>query len=296
MPGAVANHKGWHQPGTPDVQENVAQARLDVMTLTRAERQQLRSLLACICFDFLELPLELRETIYRLVLMSSSGAVRRVSSPGAKKHETNPPQELSTSILLVSRQTYLEARNVFYRETGCRLAIHLQKCRIGYQLERKDKLAFVNFRQVTLDIHIIGALIEYSDETAGSIGRFLADLVDALTLAFDSRQDAPQKTLNLDFRFERVNDMDDYPPNINQRVLHRKLWYRTQIMCVVLEMRELLSFRVPSLILMSNVENAIGRFCTQKVGSDKVLFRNADTGDRGTLSNWGNGISCVLET
>lgn len=63
----------------------------------------------------------------------------------------------------------------------------MQFHQVGYQIECNDKIAFINFRQVNLDIHVTSQYIEYNDKAVGSIGRFLTDLIDMLGLAFDSR-------------------------------------------------------------------------------------------------------------
>lgn len=239
MPVFFEKLKGRHPPFPTRARATFAQVEIDVATLTRAERHRLRSLLVQ---SHKSSALELREIIYRLVLMSSSGTVRRLYSPGRhKKSKAKPPPNLPTSILQVSRQIYLEARNILYTETECRLSIYLQFYRIGYQIERNDKLAFTNFRKVVLAIHVTGTYILYDDETVGSLGRFLADLVDTLALAFDSRSNIPKRTLELNFRFGRADDMVD-AQDVDQNTLYRLIWYRTQLSSAVKKMRNLLLF------------------------------------------------------
>lgn len=252
-----------------------------------------------LCFDFLELPLELRETIYELVLMSSSGKFRRFSSPGRhKKSKAKPPRRIPTSILLVSRQLYFEARNVLYRETACKLSIYLQFHQVGYHIERKDKIALTNFRQVNLNIHVTGQQFEYDDKAVGLVGRFLADLVDILGLALDSRYDAPTRTVKLDFRFREANDMNyqqrDADPISQQSCIYRKVWYRAQIASAVNKMRKLLRFRAPGLGLITNVETSIFGFRAQKLDARKVRFQNESNGEYGIFELWGNGLAAIF--
>ncbi|QDS75062.1 hypothetical protein FKW77_006642 [Venturia effusa] len=297
----AAIRRGQPTPLQPSMKADFNQVQLDIATLTRAERQRLRqSLLATLYFDFLQLPFELRETVYELVLMSSSGKIRRFSSPGRhKKSKTKAPRQIPTSILSVSRQVYLEARDVLYRKTTCKLSIYSQFRQVGHQIERNDKLAFVNFRQVILDIHVTNTSIEYNDKAVGSIGHFLADLVDMLVLAFDRQYNAPKTTVRLDFRLWEANDLDyksgDDAPGCIGVCLYRKVWYRAQIAFAFNKMKSLLCFRVPNLILTTNVETSINGFRAQKVDACKVRFWNERNGDLGILSLWPNGHGCKLD-
>lgn len=145
---------------------------------------------------------------------------------------------------------------------------------------------------------MIGQYIEYDDKAVGSIGRFLADLVDMLGMAFDSRYEAPKKTVKLGFRFREAGDLEyeqgDTAPRLEGTRLYRNVWYRTQIASAVNKMRKLLRFRASVLSLTTNVETSIFGFRAQKVDDRRVRFQNEGNGDKGIFELWTNGFGCAV--
>lgn len=100
--------------------------------------------------------------------------------------------------------------------------------------------------------------------------------------------DAPTEAGDLD------HEQVDTAPGFEFTRLYRKVWYRAQIASAVNEMRKLLRFRVPSLSLVTHVENGIFGFHAHKVDARKARFQNEGNGDKGIFEIRGNGLGCFV--
>lgn len=137
-------------------------------------------------FDFLEMPLELREMIYKLVL-DSSGRTRLWKRRWPRKVAQRKPLR-SVPILLVSLQVYHEASYVLYKIGKAYFSISSStRDRLNIttlDLKGVDLILFINFRHIDVRLSIYDCHVGYGKFGVHGAGKQLARMVDALGKAY----------------------------------------------------------------------------------------------------------------
>ncbi|KAE9991470.1 hypothetical protein EG327_011632 [Venturia inaequalis] len=254
--------------------------------LTSAELRSLRiSLLSTrpIYFDFLGLPLELREAIYRHALIPNSRVIKR-------KFGNTKTERHSVSLLVTCRQLYSEARRVMYREATFKSTL-TDFVKEGYILPGYERIPFINYQKVKLVIVLSkSADIEYHCGKAGTLGPFLTGLVNMLIMFYDSRDEAPPKQLELKFMTAVNNSSSsnecaelNYAGPITDASWPCSIWFKVHIAQALATMRQELHLRAPFVTLISNMESEIAHIKTKFVDCKTVRFRDVTRSHQGTM-------------
>ncbi|QDS75128.1 hypothetical protein FKW77_007583 [Venturia effusa] len=201
-------------------------------------------------FDFLGLPLELREAIYELVFATETGVITRIDP---KKECT----VIFTSILGVSRAVHAEARKVLYRTNICKLTINPKKAELGYRLETDDMLPFARFRKVELSILGTNYNIGLDGQKLGSLGSMLPHMVATLALVREFSGRAQSKTITFDFQFGSDTEMATSIQKASGDSWMHEVFYRAQAAYLIAGMRKELAVRAPGTSIISNVEGRV---------------------------------------
>ncbi|TID15095.1 hypothetical protein E2P81_ATG08171 [Venturia nashicola] len=229
-----------------------------VNSLDRAELKALRASLSKHWhFDFLELPLELRESIYEFIF-EGKGSQPTAITLSRRTTSIARSDLCSTAILSTCRQIHQEASNVLYRQHPAKLIVNQKAAKFGYKLQSIDVAASTGFTRLDVDISVNSdwLYIEYGQKRQGTLGHLLSTWVDRLVSALQPTNSGGSRTINMNVRLSgwlgnSINYFDDV-----DELLAKTCWFRVQIAAAVQEMRQDLHTRLPAIefTITSDVE------------------------------------------
>lgn len=208
----------------------------------------------------MELPLELRESIYEYIFEAKGSqpiATRLSRKNGNSAHSTICP----TAILSTCRQIHAEASSVLYRLRSAKIIVNRKATKLGYNLQSIDVAACNGFTRLDMDITVSckWLYIEYGQKKKGhTLGHMLSNWVDMLVSALNFITSGGSRTINLHFRSKGwlscAADLHSY--TYPDEDWAKVCWFRTQATAAVVEMRQDLQTRLPAIAftITSNVE------------------------------------------
>jgi hypothetical protein len=143
-------------------------------------------------FKFLSLPFELREKIYRHLLIPDNGRIRR---PHAQCRQG---KSVNISIILTCKALYTESRNILPRYA--QIALPMRRTRItGYQISVRDQIALFKFRRVVLEWYLVKQ-IDYKETGQTSMTHAVRQTLPLLRMYELSLGETVDKELTMWYR------------------------------------------------------------------------------------------------
>lgn len=231
-------------------------------------------------FDFLKLPLALREAIYELLFEDNKhyppskqpvrgSRIRRARGRFYLSYERPVP----TNILGTCQQIYYEARSVLYRMRPAQISVG-SWIRYTFLLDPIDVAPLTSARKLEIQIEAMteDGPVEYRQKRKGSIGDMLTNYADALI----GSPAGPRRAIRLKFMVSRKGTK---PKAEDQKQKHdvswlSETWHWAQAAEVVKAMRADLKERAPAmnLTLTSNVEGKIPKVKTTRLDASRVWY------------------------
>ncbi|KAE9991461.1 hypothetical protein EG327_011623 [Venturia inaequalis] len=245
-------------------------------------------------FDFLKLPLELREAIYELLFEDNKHyqpkklrlKVRnsRIHRPECKlAHNCTLERPMPTKILRTCQQIYYEARAVLYRMRPAEIYVGTWAKNMHF-LDPIDVAPLTNARKLLIKIagRKDAGPIQYAQKRQGSLGNLLAKYTDVFISSHVAL--GPNRDIRLQFEHTRKPLAEDEQQSLEEWYL--QVWHWAQAGEAVKAMRKDLKERAPAmnrLLITSNVEGKISKVKTIRYDASRVWYRNSATKKEGFL-------------
>lgn len=175
--------------------------------------------------DFLKLPLELREAIYKLVLVPDSRSLVADNSiyyrydEDYKDNDVSDAEQLDFSIVLTCKQIREEALNLVHRV--CTVKAYVDPNRpttqqdlssiytLDYRFVGRDHLLFARCKKLEVEIpfYLNNILFEYGQSTQGTVGYLFCDWDDLIVEELEASQVNEDKSIYLKFVLKSSEDI-----------------------------------------------------------------------------------------
>ncbi|TID15289.1 Mitochondrial inner membrane i-AAA protease supercomplex subunit [Venturia nashicola] len=245
-------------------------------------------------FDFMQLPLEVREMIYKYLVLTSG-----VFSDPWTRYDT---RVVPHPILSVSKEICSEVQSVMYRNTTFRHSFEM-KDYLADTIEN-HRFAFRQFRNVELGLTPLGWHI-HDDKEEQDLPRLLQCLVNilasrdslletSLKLTFVNRTATSRRSTNAYFAIHYhkpcshglFEPCQRGLPGTDEEQLEelKAAWMRAQFLHLVNKFRTILANKGLNFVTVTtNVEQTGHNVRVQRINEFTVKFRNLHTGKEGVM-------------
>lgn len=250
--------------------------------------------------EILKLPLELRKTIYEMVLAPEDSCPITDAKKRLTNHEfehendsdycecsrESAVEKYDMSIVLTCKQIYEEAIKVLHQTRTVSLFVGRYSQAFGYELDESDDLSFQSFRKVFININCLKEMYaEYGLGPRGTIGYMFYNLASKIITQIDSARS--KKEVHFEFALwpEEQSLHLDAREKMRLGFWTDKLWIRVQSAELVKRLRAELDSALgkDTVILTSNVESDVAKIDTVRQSATVIRFHHHESGKKGIL-------------
>lgn len=250
-------------------------------------------------FDFLKLPLELREAIYKILFEDNKHCPPKkqpviaslIRHAGGRRIDPNKERRLPTEILRTCDQIYHEAQSVLYRMRPVTITV-CSWAKDKFHLAGIDVAPLAHAQKLLVEIggKVDAGPVQYGQKRFGSIGKMLSNYAAVFIAAHVAT--GPYREIRLKFM---LTGHEGHKPKVGDEQHSNwdsEIWHWTQAGEAVKAMREDLKKKAPAmnnLKITSNVEGKIPKVKTSRYDASRVWYRNSETKNEGFLGLDANG-------